>query len=83
MLATHYPIWSLTKPIEYFVSFDDYLLPILRKNMLDLYINGHEHITSFSHFKNDAVMTHLDAPDFESQIDRTEYWFDSVKERFS
>jgi len=48
-----------------------------------VYINGHEHITSFSYFKNDAVITELVAPDFESQIDRTEYWFGSQKERFS
>lgn len=58
-MATHYPIWPLVDPVEHFTSLTDYLLPILRKNLFDVYINGHENITSFSYFKNDAVITQL------------------------
>lgn len=56
VLVTHHPMWSLSDPVEDFAGINDYLLPILRENKFDLYLNGHEALTSFAYFKNDATI---------------------------
>ena len=83
-MVTHLPLWSLVRVPTDLAEINAYLLPLLRQQKFDLYLNGHERVTSFAHIKKDAIIQHAEQPEFESKIELSEYWFDQTKkERFS
>ena len=50
-------MWSLIKNTDSFITINKNLLPILMANDFDLYFNGHEHLSSFAYFKQNANFT--------------------------
>lgn len=56
VFVTHFPMWTLNVPQENMAGLNQYLLPILREKSFDLYLAGHEHLTSFSYIKSETPL---------------------------